>query len=154
MGIPLQGYRSKASQMRITDTLYIDEREIVETFVRSTGPGGQNVNKVSTAVQVRFDVMRSPSLPAEVKDRLMILARNRITKDGVLIILAQRFRTQDRNRQDARERLAELIRRALFKPKRRIATKPTQSSKAERLAEKVRQSKIKQLRQPVKDDED
>lgn len=138
--------------MRVTESLYIDEKEIVETFVRATGPGGQNVNKVSTAVLLQFDVLKSPSLTEEIRERLMVIARNRISKEGILGITAQRFRTQDQNRQDARERLAALILRALFKPKKRIPTKPTKSSKQERLAEKVKHGQTKRLRQTVKDD--
>src|SRR5215210_7858847 len=98
--------------IRVTDTISIDESEIEESFVRSSGPGGQNVNKLSTAVQLRFDVRQSPSLPNDVALRLMRLAGNRLTKDGVLIIIGQRHRTQERNRADARERLVELIRKA------------------------------------------
>jgi ribosome-associated protein len=136
--------------MQITDTLYIDERELSETFIRSGGPGGQNVNKVATAVQLRFDVLRSPSLPEDIRARLLFLVRHRLTKEGVLIIIAQRYRTQDQNRQDARWRLAELIRRALVPPKKRIPTRPSKASKEERLKEKLKHGKIKKQRQAVK----
>src|SRR5919198_5407639 len=102
--------------IRITDDISLDEREIEESFVRSSGPGGQNVNKLSTAVQLRFDVRRSPSLPNDVAVRLMRLAGKRMTKDGVLVIIAQNHRTQERNRAEARERLIELIAEAAIKP--------------------------------------
>ena len=133
--------------MRITDDIVIDERELEERFVRASGPGGQNVNKVSTAVELRFDVGRAMSLPAAVRVRLARLAGRRMTDDGVLVLRAERFRTQERNRQDARDRLAGLIREALHEPKRRIATKPTRSSKARRLEGKSRRSTVKRLRQ-------
>src|SRR3990172_8339731 len=110
--------------MRITDKIDIDERELEERFIRSSGPGGQNVNKVSTAVELRFDVSASPSLPGEVKSRLARLAGRRLTDEGVLVIRAERFRTQERNRDDARERLAGLVREALPAPKRRLKTTP------------------------------
>lgn len=130
----------------ITDRIRIDERELVESFVRAGGPGGQNVNKLATAVQLRFDVRRSPSLPQEVRARLEHLAGQRLTADGVLIITAQRHRTQDRNRQDARERLIDLIRRAAVPPVPRRPTKPTQASRKRRLQWKARRSTIKKLR--------
>ena len=98
--------------IRITDQISIDESELTETFVRASGPGGQNVNKLATAVQLRFDVRHSPSLPADVRARVAVLAGRRLTQDGVLVIIAQRHRTQERNREDARERLIELIRQA------------------------------------------
>jgi ribosome-associated protein len=132
--------------IEITPALQIDEREVQIDFVRASGPGGQNVNKVATAAQLRFD-LRATSLPDEVKDRLTHLARNRISGEGILFIEAKRFRTQEQNREDAIERLKELVRRALVKPKRRRQTKPTQASKEKRLKEKKRMGEIKKLRQ-------
>ena len=133
--------------IRITPTLSIDDDELSESFVRSSGPGGQNVNKVSTAVELRFDVRQSPSLGDAVKIRLMRLAGHRMTKDGVLIIQAERFRTQDANRKDARDRLVELIREATIVPKRRIKTKPTRASKERRVEGKKKRSTVKKMRQ-------
>ena len=133
--------------IEITRSIVIDDSEIQEEFIRSSGPGGQNVNKVATTVQLRFDVANSPSLPEEVRERLISLARSRITEDGVLIINARRFRTQGRNRQDAIERLAELIRRAAEKPRSRRKTRPTLASKMRRLEEKHRRAETKKLRQ-------
>ena len=132
--------------IRVTDEISLDEREIEESFVRSSGPGGQNVNKLSTAVQLRFDVRRSPSLPNDVAIRLMRLAGKRITKDGVLVMIAQNHRTQERNRADAMERLAALIRDAAVRPEKRIATKPTRASREKRLEGKKVRSNIKGLR--------
>ncbi|HWV52845.1 alternative ribosome rescue aminoacyl-tRNA hydrolase ArfB [Pseudorhodoplanes sp.] len=132
--------------LRITDTISIDEDEIEESFVRSSGPGGQNVNKLSTAVQLRFDVRRSPSLPNDVAIRLMRLAGKRLTKEGVLVIIAQTARTQERNRAEARERLVDLIREASVKPVKRVATKPTKASKTRRLEGKKIRSDIKKMR--------
>jgi ribosome-associated protein len=132
--------------IRVTDTISIPEDEIEESFVRSSGPGGQNVNKLSTAVQLRFDVRRSPSLANDVALRLMRIAGKRITKDGVLVLIAQNHRTQERNRAEARERLAELVRQALVRPVPRKATKPTKASKTKRLEGKKIRSDIKKMR--------
>jgi ribosome-associated protein len=132
--------------IRITDDISIDEREIEESFVRSSGPGGQNVNKLATAVQLRFDVRRSPSLSNDVALRLMRLAGKRMTKDGVLVIIAQRHRTQERNRADALDRLVTLIREAATPPVPRRATKPTKASREKRLEGKKVRSNIKGLR--------
>jgi len=132
--------------IRITDDISIDEREIEESFVRSSGPGGQNVNKLSTAVQLRFDVRRSPSLPNDVALRLMRLAGKRMTKDGVIVLIAQSHRTQERNRADALERLVALIREAAIRPTPRRATKPTKASREKRLEGKKLRSGIKGLR--------
>ena len=132
--------------IRITDEISLDDSEIEESFVRSSGPGGQNVNKLSTAVQLRFDVRRSPSLPNDVAVRMMRLAGKRITKDGVLVLVAQNHRTQERNRAEALERLAALIREAAVRPVKRIATKPTRASKQKRLEGKKVRSNIKGLR--------
>lgn len=137
--------------MQITTTLFIDEKEIQESFIRASGPGGQNVNKVSTAVQIRFDVAHSVSLPEDVRQRLMVLVRSRLTKEGVLLITAQRYRTQDQNRQDARRRLIELILRATIPPKKRVPTKPTNASKKKRLAAKTHRSRLKQGRKSTHD---
>jgi len=138
--------------IRITDTISLDEDEIEESFVRSSGPGGQNVNKLSTAVQLRFDVRRSRSLPNDVAIRLMKLAGNRLTKDGVLVIIAQNNRTQERNRAEARERLIELIREASVKPVPRRATKPTKASKTKRLEGKKRRADVKVMRGRIRMD--
>jgi ribosome-associated protein len=135
--------------IRITRTITIDESEIQEYFVRSSGPGGQNVNKVATAVQLRFDVANSRSLPEEVRTRLISLAGNRITEDGILIIDARRFRTQGRNRENAIDRLVELIRNAAQRPKFRRRTRPTLTSKIRRLESKRHGAESKRLRGPV-----
>jgi ribosome-associated protein len=132
--------------LQISPTLAIPDDELVERFVRSSGPGGQNVNKVSTAVELRFDVARSPSLPEAVRERLLARRDRRITDDGVLVLSAQRFRTQDRNREDARERLAAVIVAALTAPKKRVATKPTKGSKERRLGAKRERSTVKRHR--------
>jgi ribosome-associated protein len=132
--------------IRINARIAIDEREIGETFVRASGPGGQNVNKLSTAVQLRFDVRGSPSLPGDVKARLERLAGKRLTRDGVLVITAQRHRTQARNRQDALDRLVDLIRRAATPPAPRRATKPTAASRERRIEGKKHRAGIKRLR--------
>jgi ribosome-associated protein len=133
--------------IRITDTISIDESEIQESFVRSSGPGGQNVNKLSTAVQLRFDVRHSPSLPNEVAVRLTRLAGRRMTKDGVLVLIAQTHRTQERNRAAALERLIALIRQAAVRPTPRRPTRPTKASKERRIEGKKRRSVIKRQRQ-------
>jgi ribosome-associated protein len=135
--------------LRITSTITIDENEIHEEFIRSSGPGGQNVNKVATAVQLRFDVGKSRSLPDDVRKRLVRLAGRRINQDGILIIDAHRFRTQERNRQDAIDRLVELIRKAAEKPRIRRKTKPPIASKIRRLETKRRIGKTKRIRRPV-----
>lgn len=132
--------------IRVTKNLQISEDEIEESFIRSSGPGGQNINKVSTAVQLRFDVYRSTALNSDIRYRLIKLAGKRITTDGILIIVARRFRTQERNREDARHRLADLIRRAAQKPKLRIPTRPSKASKKRRLDSKAKHGKTKRLR--------
>jgi ribosome-associated protein len=131
---------------RVTDTISIDDAELSETFVRSSGPGGQNVNKVSSAVQLRFDVRHSPSLPNDVAVRLMRLAGKRLTKDGVIVIIAQSHRAQERNRTDARERLFDLIRQAAVRPVPRRATKVPKAQKRKRIEGKKHRSTIKRLR--------
>lgn len=133
--------------IRITDTISIDEAELSESFLRASGPGGQNVNKVATAVQLRFDVRHSPSLPPEVAARLARIAGRRMTKDGVLVITAQNHRTQERNRAEARERLFALIRQAAVRPKPRRPTKPTAAARRQRVESKKRRAAIKRLRQ-------
>ena len=136
----------------INDDLALDEREISETFIRASGPGGQNVNKVASAAQLRFDARGSPSLPEPVKARLMRLAGNRLTQDGVIIITAQRFRSQERNREDAQARLVALIRRAADPPKPRRKTRPSAAQREDRLAAKARRSAVKRQRRPRADD--
>ena len=135
--------------IRITPDIAIRETELKLDFIRSSGPGGQNVNKVATAVQLRFDAVRSPSLPEDVRRRLVRIAGKRVSKEGVLLIDARRFRTQERNRQDAVERLVQWIRRAAEKPKKRIKTRPTLSSRERRLEGKRQRSETKRLRKLV-----
>lgn len=132
--------------LEITPNLAIPDDELVERFVRSSGPGGQNVNKVATAVELRFDVAASPSLPEALRARLLARRDRRLTAEGVLVISAQRFRTQERNREDARERLAAFIAAALHVPKPRVATRPTRASKERRLGGKRERGTIKRDR--------
>ena len=129
----------------VTEDYGIDERELVETFVRASGPGGQNVNKVSTAVELRFDIVAS-SLPGWLKERLLARRDRRITTDGILVLSAQRFRTQDRNREDARERLIALVRATGIIEKARVATKPSRAVKRRRIDSKVIRGSVKKNR--------
>lgn len=134
---------SAPNRIRVTARLSLDPRELQESFIRASGPGGQNVNKVSSAVQLRFDLRGSPSLPDDVKARLEKLAGSRLTADGVLVLTAQTHRSQDRNRAEARERLLGLIRAAAVPPKARRATRPTLGSKKRRLESKAKRAAIK-----------
>ena len=132
--------------IRITDAISIDEAEIEESFVRASGPGGQNVNKLSTAVQLRFDIMHSPHLPEDVRQRAARLAGRRLTKEGVIVLIAQRHRTQERNRADALERLVALLQEAAVRPTPRRATRPTRASRERRIDTKKRRADVKRLR--------
>ena len=132
--------------LRITRSIAVPEEEIVFDFIRASGPGGQNVNKVESAVQLRFAALASPSLPDDLKERLPALAGQRMTKDGVIVITARNFRTQERNRQDAIERLIGLLKQAAHRPKMRVATRPTLASKRRRLEGKTKRSGVKSMR--------
>ncbi|MEE8480689.1 MAG: alternative ribosome rescue aminoacyl-tRNA hydrolase ArfB [Desulfobacterales bacterium] len=140
--------------IKIATDISIDEKEIKMDFIRASGPGGQNVNKVASAVQLRFDVYGSPSLPDDVRKRLILMARNRINEDGILIIKAGRFRTQNHNRQDAIDRLIDLIYKSTIKPKKRLKTKPSVASKRRMMEDKRRRSKRKRMRGPIRNIED
>jgi ribosome-associated protein len=140
------------SRIAVTEAISIGEDELFESFVLASGPGGQNVNKVASAVQLRFDVARSPSLPEDVRARLGSLAGTRLTKEGVLVITARAHRSQERNRAEARARLLELIRRAAVAPKPRRATRPSRAAKRQRFDEKKRRSSLKRTRGPVRED--
>jgi ribosome-associated protein len=133
--------------------LFLDDGEIEESFVRASGPGGQNVNKVSSAVQIRFDLSGSRSLPENVRERLARLAGRRLTRDGVIVIIAQRYRTQERNRQDALDRLIALVRRAAVPPTPRRPTKPSRAAKERRLQAKARRAALKGLRRGAPGDD-
>lgn len=139
--------------IQITEKIFINESEIKEEFIRSSGPGGQHVNRVATAVQLRFDVANSPSLPLDVRDRLLRIAGKRATEEGVLIIEARRYRSQEKNRKDALDRLIKLIAKAAQKPKVRRKMKPTYESIRRRLEAKRRRSRIKKLRRLSLDSE-
>ena len=132
--------------LEVAPALSIPDEELIERFVRSSGPGGQNVNKVATAVELRFDIANSPSLPEPVRARLLAKRDRRVTDEGVLVLIAQRFRTQDRNREDARERLRMFVASGLHAPKPRVATKPSRAAKQRRLDEKRGRSTIKKQR--------
>lgn len=139
-----------ASGVFVTDRIVIPEKEIEERFIRASGPGGQNVNRVATAVQLRFDAAGSPSLPEEVRRRLMRLAGSRLTREGVVVIEARRYRTQEQNRKDALARLVALIRKATERPRSRKPTRPTRASRKRRLESKTRKGRLKRLRRPVR----
>jgi ribosome-associated protein len=132
--------------MRVTNALDIDEAELDERFVRASGPGGQNVNKVSTAVELRFDLRSNTSIPDYARERLKCLAGRRLTTDGVIVIQADRFRSQEQNRADARARLIELIEKALVRPKSRIKTKPSRGAREERIKAKAVRGRVKKMR--------
>jgi ribosome-associated protein len=142
--------RFKAKMIRISDSFYIDERDIKETFMRASGPGGQNVNKVSTAVELRYDVTIA-GLPADAMARLVILAGRQLTQDNILVIQAQEFRSQERNRALAQEKLVAMLQKSLIRPKPRRQTKPTYSSTIKRLETKVKRGKTKVLRRSKPD---
>lgn len=138
--------------IRVTDHISINEGELGISFIRAPGPGGQNVNKVASAVQLRFDAKSSPSIPADMFARLRALAGSRMNKDGVIVITAHKFRTQGANREDAVNRLVALLREAAIRPRRRVATKPSRASKERRLAGKQAKSDIKRMRRkPIRD---
>ena len=138
--------------IQITSSIFLDEGEILFEFIRASGPGGQNVNKVASAVQLRFDVRGSPSLPDDVRQRLIHLAGRRITEEGILVLEASRYRTQEQNREEALQRLMNLIRAAAVKPRPRRQTRPTLASQQQRLAQKKQRGAVKRQRQRVVDD--